>query len=139
MYTHYQGPRGEVTSKGHYSQLQATGADLPQSNDNRELATKFADYFDNKIEHIMKELDNTNVSSANNSSETCVTSINSFRPTTEDEVKNIIKSMPNKTCSLDAFPTWVALQYADLLSPALTHLINCSLESGEMSILLREL
>ncbi|GFR96868.1 hypothetical protein ElyMa_000979700 [Elysia marginata] len=28
------------------------GADLPQSNDNRELATKFADYFDNKIEHI---------------------------------------------------------------------------------------
>ncbi|GFR93710.1 hypothetical protein ElyMa_002650000 [Elysia marginata] len=88
------------------------GADLPQSNGNQELATKFADYFDNKIEHIRKELDNTNVSSVNNSSETCETSINSFRPTTEDEVKNIIKSMPNKTCSLDAFPTWVAIQYA---------------------------
>ncbi|GFR97999.1 hypothetical protein ElyMa_001007400 [Elysia marginata] len=73
------------------------GADLPQSNDNRELATKFADYFDNKIENIRKELYNTNVSSGNNSSETCETSINSFRPTTEDEVKNIIKSMPNKT------------------------------------------
>ncbi|GFR87475.1 hypothetical protein ElyMa_000747900, partial [Elysia marginata] len=70
------------------------GADLPQSNDNRELATKFADYFDNKIENIRKDLNNTNVSSVNNSSETCETSINSFRPTTEDEVKNIIKSMP---------------------------------------------
>ncbi|GFS26592.1 ATP-dependent DNA helicase [Elysia marginata] len=61
------------------------GADLPQSNDNRELATKFADHFDNKIEHIRKELDNTNVSSVNNSSETCETSL---RRTTEDEVKN---------------------------------------------------
>ncbi|GFR84986.1 hypothetical protein ElyMa_004162100 [Elysia marginata] len=113
------------------------GADLPQSDDNRELAPTFADYFDNKPEHIRKELDNTNVSSVNNSSETCETSLNSFRPTTEDAVKNIIKSMPNKTCSLDAFPTWVAIQYADLLSPALRHLINCSLDSGEMPILLK--
>ena len=37
-----------------------------------------------------------------------------------------------KTCSLDVVLTWLIIEFADSLTPAITSIVNCSLESGEM-------
>ena len=49
---------------------------------------------------------------------------------TEEEVLCIIKSLPNKTCSLDPIPTWIVKACAaDLVLP-ITHIANSSLSSS---------
>ena len=52
-------------------------------------------------------------------------------------MNNILKYLPNKTCSLDAFPTWILKECANELTPAITLIINCSLELGEMPYILK--
>ena len=52
-------------------------------------------------------------------------------------MNNILKYLPNKTCSLDAFPTWILEECANELTPAITLIINCSLELGEMPCILK--
>ena len=65
------------------------------------------------------------------------TILNSFSPASEEEVNKIFKNLPNKTCSLDAFPTWILKECANELTPAITLIINCSLELGEMPCILK--
>ena len=58
--------------------------------------------------------------------------IETLSPASEEEIKTILKSLPNKTCSLDSFPTWLIIQCANELTPVITYIVNVCLESGEM-------
>ena len=54
-----------------------------------------------------------------------------FSTVTEDQVtKNIINS-PSKSCSLDPWPTFLVLDYLDILITPITSKINASLDQGK--------
>jgi hypothetical protein len=51
----------------------------------------------------------------------------SFAPVATDDVADLIRSLPDKQCSLDPLPTWLLKDNASLLSPFLCRLFNWSL------------
>ena len=55
-----------------------------------------------------------------------------LRPVTSNEVKNIIKRSPKKSCSLDPMPTWMLKECVDILLPNITNTINLSILSGNV-------
>jgi surfactin synthase thioesterase subunit len=52
-----------------------------------------------------------------------------------DEVVKLIIKSPNKSCLLDAVPTWIVKEFSSLLAPFITRLFNASLDWSVMSIL----
>ena len=103
---------------------------LPDSNSPKELANNFGQFFTSKIQTIRDNLDSCNdctiqssVSNCNNSmSKDKVTSydvctadftnqMSAFRCVTVDEVHELVKKSPNKSCMLDPLPTWLIKQH----------------------------
>ena len=64
--------------------------------------------------------------------------LDSFVPVTKAEVNKSLKNLSKKTCSLNVVPTWLIIECADSLTPAITSIVNCSLESGEISVDLKK-
>ena len=54
-----------------------------------------------------------------------------FSTVTEDQVTKIITNSPSKSCSLDPWPTFLVLDYLDILITPITSIINASLEQGK--------
>ena len=54
-----------------------------------------------------------------------------FYTVTEDHVTKIIANSPSKSCSLDPWPTFLVLDYLDILITLITSIINASLEQGK--------
>ena len=54
-----------------------------------------------------------------------------FSTATEDQVTKIITNSPSKSCSLDPWPTFLVLDYLDILITPITSIINTSLEQGK--------
>ncbi len=57
--------------------------------------------------------------------------LRNLRPTTDDEIRQLIMSRSNKSCELDPLPTWLLKRCLDELLPLLTRICNASLASGE--------
>ena len=53
-----------------------------------------------------------------------------FSPLSEDDVIDLVKSMPNKFCSLDPIPTWLFKECLSELLPIVHYIINESLKTG---------
>lgn len=53
-----------------------------------------------------------------------------FPPTTQDEIKRLVKKAANKTCRLDPMPTWLLKECLDTLLPIITCIVNKSITSG---------
>ena len=107
-------------------------------NDSNALADDIDLFFTQKIERIRTELD------AAAQSETVVQSCKTVPPTPipvarlysfselcEEDVKNLISNSSKKSCSLDPMPTPLVVECLDVLLPALTRMINLSLQSGQ--------
>ena len=60
--------------------------------------------------------------------------LDSFEPVSEAEVNKILNNLSKKTCSLDVVLTWLIIECADSLTPAITSIVNCSLEPGELPV-----
>jgi hypothetical protein len=56
--------------------------------------------------------------------------LGSFAPVAAGDVADLIRSLPDKQCSLDPLPTWLLKHVAALLSPFLCRLFNWSLDQG---------
>ena len=54
-----------------------------------------------------------------------------FSTVTEDQVTKIITNSPSKSCSLDPWPTFLILDYMDILITCITSIINASFEQGK--------
>ncbi|XP_072022074.1 uncharacterized protein [Amphiura filiformis] len=79
---------------------------FPDHNSEDELAEKFATYFDEKIQKIRNDLDSADQpkkSSATGGS--CVSSFETFRELSSDDIRKIIMDSPTKSCPLDPIPT----------------------------------
>ena len=59
-------------------------------------------------------------------------SIASFRPCTQAEIRKIIMSAPIKSCSLDPVPTFLVRELIDVLLPHITLMVNVSLAHGRL-------
>ena len=118
-----------------------SGENMPTSDDTQEMTETFCNYFIDTIDRIRKELDESDLPPKNDTYVTKKTShetiLNLFSPASEEEVNKIFKNLPNKTCSLDAFNTWILKECANELTPAITLIIICSIKLGEMPCILK--
>ena len=104
---------------------------LPTSIPRTSLPDAFCDFFLLKVSKIRAELDNlSNASTLATSFSICDNIFDHFRPVSVDEVRKTILSSKPTTCPLDAIPTPLLIECLDELLPAITEIINCSLNSG---------
>ena len=107
---------------------------FPNDISENELPEKFSNYFNDKIKLIRQKLDedysdHTPLYADSPHSDSQFTS---FHTVTEDEVRRIISNSSKKTCSLDPIPTSLLMNCLDEILPAVTSIINNSLQSGHV-------
>ena len=51
-----------------------------------------------------------------------------------EEVRNVIRKAPEKSCELDPIPTWLLKQCLDELIPLVTAIVNRSMETGSVPL-----
>ena len=96
-------------------------------------------YFVEKIRKIHSKLDNLAFTlpidphDSGVDAQPTVAQFNAFTALSEDDVPQVIHDSSKKSLSLDLLPTSVALDYADILLPAITKIINLSLTSGQFA------
>ncbi len=101
---------------------------LPTSDNEVDLAIRFGAYFHDKIVNIRKQF------ISHPTSEQIIhnfTGLNMLRPTTSEEITQMISSSASKHCQLDPIPTWLLKLCTDELMPILLAMFNTSLASGE--------
>ena len=104
---------------------------LPYSEDFSSLATRFNDYFVEKIENIRLKLGDNPV--VNIQCEPPVNVIlDSFKLVTAEDILKQIKRSKIKTSLGDPIPAILLKSCVDLIVPALVHLVNTSLRNGSM-------
>jgi len=59
-----------------------------------------------------------------------VESLDSFNPTSADEMDKLIMRAPNKQCGLDPVPTWLIKKFHHIMGPIFSLLVNASLSQG---------
>ena len=101
---------------------------LPECDSKEKLANQFAEFFIAKIQTIRDKLDDLPVYDHKDSSPP---KLSKLKPLTDEEVRQIVKAMPSKSCDLDAVPISILKEALDLLLPTLVKLVNLSLVEGE--------
>ena len=102
---------------------------LPTASSSGSLATKFMKFFSDKITKLNANLVSTNISPHSNPT-VPPPILSSFSPATQEEVRNVILSMSDSTCSLDFLPTKLLKSCLPALLTPITNLINlCIAES----------
>ena len=86
-----------------------------------------ADEFVDKVEAVRQSTSSTPL---HHVSETAAHTMASWEPVTPDDVVKLISNALNKSCQLDAAPTWLVKQYRGLLAPFISRLFNKSLATG---------
>ena len=93
-------------------------------------ADSFAEFFDKKVRDVRSATAGLPPPPI---SRTASSSLASFRPCTQTEVRRIIiMQSPVKSCMLDPVPTFLVRESVDLLLPFLTTLVNTSLMQGRL-------
>jgi hypothetical protein len=96
-----------------------------------ELPEKFASYFSDKIDNLRRTLDSSITEVTMQISEPAhCQNLDSFSPTSESELKQILKNTAIKTCVLDPIPRQLLGKILDCLIPSFVAIINLSLEQG---------
>ena len=106
---------------------------LPNTHPSHELPNIFSNFFTSKVSQIRVELDAKSsdcleIDSLINPK--LSSSLGSFRPMSEDEIRKIIIKSKPTTCPLDPIPTTLFLECLDQLLPTVTSLVNESLSTG---------
>ena len=108
---------------------------LPSSSSDLDLANRFSRYFDDKVanirDNIEAELEQNNYNIPDYHPDT--TTVFSDLPcATEKDVREFIMKSPTKSCGLDPIPTWLLKESLDVLLPAITAIVNKSIQTGVM-------
>ena len=101
---------------------------LPSVNSPQLLANKFVEFFTEKITNIRQSFANSNPPQYTDSDLTPPV-FSAFSSVSEDQVAKIIKNSPSKSCSLDPWPTFLVIEFLDILITP-TSVINASLHEG---------
>ena len=104
---------------------------LPPHQTLDELTTEFGDFFLEKINKIQEDLKKMQVTMpCEHIVDTCESSLATFEPATEGEIKKLIRGSPCKSCCLDPLPTFLLKESLDVLTPTITRLVNLSIKTG---------
>jgi hypothetical protein len=103
---------------------------LPDCSDLTILANKFGSFFKSKIEKIREKFNSNGFTDEHPKPSNPPQILQSFRKVTEEEVRKLISSSPNKQCDLDPCPTYLVKEYLDQLAIPITNIINYSLSEG---------
>ena len=96
------------------------------------LSNQFADYFIekiNKIRSFFPDLPNKS-DTYQSASDHLLPTFSAFSSVDEAFVFKLIKSSPTKSCSLDAWPTYLLKEYLDIIVVSITRIVNLSLNEG---------
>ena len=110
---------------------------LPSSDDHGKLAQGFSDFFWDKINNIILQLQLT---------PDCPTDVgciedrfltqhrfHKFCEVRHEEVLELLTKSPAKSCDLDPFPSKLLVQYHQKVVPILCQIVNASLTEGEFT------
>ena len=103
---------------------------LPSINSPQLLSDRFVAFFSEKIEKICSTFP-ISQKSQHIPPDAPPPVFSTFSTVTEDQVTKIIMKSPSKSCSLDPWPTFLVLDYLDILITPITSIINASLEQGK--------
>ena len=103
---------------------------LPTHNDPQQLANDFNSYFIEKVKNIRESI--PNVERTNTGRLFTGEKLTVFKPTTEEEIKQIISENGVKTCMEDPLPSKLMISSMDVVLPVLVKLVNQSLREGSM-------
>ena len=98
---------------------------MPEGKTDSQLAEEFASFFLNRIDKI-REMTQGIAPYQPRPLDTPL--LEKFAPITTRQLEKIIKGMQPKTCALDIIPTSKLQELLDRCLPAITHLVNTSLD-----------
>ena len=104
---------------------------LPQFENPEILANQFNEFYSTKVLKIRNKIPTSNLASDFRRNFNGMI-LESFAPTTVDELRLIIKDWGVKTCSLDPLPSAIFKDIIDDLLPYLCDLVNKSLTTGSV-------
>ena len=110
---------------------------LPNEKDDKTIASNFCSFFDNKVKTIYSKIEANSCKPENicHVSPTATTptsnNISSFQEVSIEEIKELVKDLPDKSCSLDIIPVWLFKQCSSELIHILHYIINASLKDGK--------
>ena len=105
---------------------------LPEHTDALKLANDFNEFYINKIEKLRKSIPPCHGRGQIEIPEFKGRKLSIFKPTTETEVKEIIKDFGIKTSPEDPIPADILKKVIEVAIPCLTQLVNKSLSEGSM-------
>ena len=115
---------------------------LPQAENDYVLAEQFSEYFKDKINTIMLQLQLTEAGQVNpkyiESQHEIEHRMQSFMPVSSNDITSVILSSPAKDCKLDPLPTFMLKQNIGPFSEILAKIVNTLLQQGVVSKNLKE-
>ena len=106
----------------------------PSCASSEELANKFADYFDNKINVIRDALQTKSSNVVNplpdSISPYSQVKLESFTPTNVEELSKLTRKIAKKSCILDPIPAKIVKECLSDLLPIITKMVNISLDTA---------
>ena len=136
---HYNHALSNADSKSTFrimnSLMKNTEMKLPISDSDDDLCSMFSEFFEEKINQIMKVIHDRVSSEAIvppvlPSPAVASKALTEYKLTDESELQKIILNSPSKSCSLDPLPTWLLKQMLPAILPSLCILVNTSISSG---------
>ena len=109
---------------------------LPNHSNLSELTENFAAYFKDKIDTVRQVFLDTQ-DPPNIVPSISISSMDTFREVTENEISKMIATSACKSCTIDPVPTWL-LKKCPSVVPLLCNIVNDSLKAGEMPSQLKE-
>ena len=113
---------------------------LPRDKSDKNLADRFSDFFVGKNQKIVASLQDspggnfTNVDSFHSHT---LHKLDSFTPMQQCSIMQLIKKSRSTTCGLDPLPTTLLNKCSDELPPVITQIVNLSLQTAQVSPLLK--
>ena len=104
---------------------------LPNNIPNRDLPETFNRYFIEKIQNIRETLDSAISQPHYDKFEG--TTLTVFKPVEQEFVRSIIQKSAKNFCELDPLPSKLFMNCLDIILPYITHILNKSLETDEVS------
>ncbi|KAI0238454.1 hypothetical protein LSAT2_010826 [Lamellibrachia satsuma] len=125
---YYEDPLDTDASRFHECE-----ASLPNAGSLEQLASRFSEFFQDKVRLIQENLTlkaDPNYVPPDESPGTVDDKLSICLPAMEDEVRQLVNKSPSKSCSLDPVPTWFLKEHLDCLLTSITNIVNLSMSTG---------
>ena len=108
----------------------------PNNTDESSIAENFSSFFDEKVKSIYTEIEETNIENPANKPEfspynSDTQNFSIFKEVSVDELMDLAKSLPDKSCPLDVMPIKLFKECLPELIRVIHYIVNESLRSGQ--------